>query len=192
MLITKVSEHLHQIDLEPAGIKGFVASYVLKGKNVAIVEAGPMASVQNLKRALDELGVNLEEILFVAATHIHLDHSGASGRLLKYLPNAKLIVHHRGAPHAANPEKLWAQAQEALGEVAQIYGKPEPVPEDRIIAAEDGMSFNIGDGVKLEVVETLGHASHHLSYHEKLSGGIFTGDAAGVYLSEFNLVVPTT
>ena len=73
-----------------------------------------------------------------------------------------------------------------------MYGKPEPVPEERIIAARDGMTFNVGNGVRLKVVETLGHASHHLSCYESSSEGIFTGDAAGIYLNKFDVVVPTT
>jgi glyoxylase-like metal-dependent hydrolase (beta-lactamase superfamily II) len=72
-----------------------------------------------------------------------------------------------------------------------LYRAPEPVPADRIIAATDGMTFDIGNDVKLRVVETLGHASHHQSYYEMLSNGIFPGDAAGIYLKDIDVVVPT-
>jgi len=112
--------------------------------------------------------------------------------LLKYLPKAKVIVHPRGAPHLANPEKLWQQSKEVMGNIAEMYGKPEPVPEERIIAATDGMTFDIGNNIRLKVVETIGHASHHLSYCEPLSEGIFPGDAAGIYLNEIDVIVPTT
>jgi len=192
MHVTKIDEHIHLIDLELAGIENSIASYVLKGKNTAIVETGPASTTQNLLSSLRELNVKPEEVAYVAVSHIHLDHGGAAGTLLKHLPKANLIVHRRGAPHAANPEKLWTQAREALGSIAEMYGKPEPVPEERIIAATDGMVFDVGNDVKLKVVETLGHASHHLSYYETLSQGIFTGDAAGIYLNEFDVIVPTT
>jgi glyoxylase-like metal-dependent hydrolase (beta-lactamase superfamily II) len=75
--------------------------------------------------------------------------------------------------------------------VAKIYGAPEPVPEERIIIATDGITFDVGNGVQLKAIETLGHASHHLSYYETLNEGVFPGDAAGIYLSEFDVVVPT-
>jgi len=192
MHITKIEEHIHLIDLETAGIKNFIASYVITGKNVAIVETGPAFSVSTLLSGLKELNIKPEEVAYIAVSHIHLDHGGGAGTLMKYLPKAKVIVHRRGAPHLANPKKLWTQAKEVLGSVAEMYGKPEPVPEERIIAATDGMSFNIGSNVELKVVETLGHASHHLSYYETLSEGIFTGDAAGIYLNKFDVVVPTT
>jgi len=192
MDVTKIGEHIYLIDLELAGIENSIASYVLNGKNTAIIETGPASTVQNLLSGLKELDVKPEEVIYVAVSHIHLDHAGAAGTLLRYLPKAKLIVHRRGAPHVVNPEKLWTQARGVLGKIAEMYGKPEPVPEERIITATDGMGFNVGNGVELKVVETLGHASHHLSYYEASSQGIFTGDAAGIYLNRFDVVVPTT
>jgi glyoxylase-like metal-dependent hydrolase (beta-lactamase superfamily II) len=191
MKITRVNNHIHLIDLEPVGIKDFIASYVLKGKHVAIVETGPVSTVQNLLSGLKELNVKPEDVEYVAVSHIHLDHGGGAGTVFKCLPKARLIVHRRGAPHIANPEKLWSQSEKVLGSIAEMYGKPEPVPEERIVAARDGMSFDIGNGVTLKVVETLGHASHHLSYYEKSSEGIFTGDAAGIYLNKLDVIVPT-
>lgn len=192
MHVTKIEEHIYLVDVEPAGIEDFIASYVLKGDSVAIVETGPTSSIPNLLLGLERLNIKLSEVAYVAVSHIHLDHGGGAGTLLKYLPKAKLVVHPRGAPHLVNTEKLWQQSRQVLKEIAEIYGKPEPIPEDKIIAAADGMVFDIGNCVQLKVVETLGHASHHLSYYEPLSGGIFCGDAAGVYLSEFDVHVPTT
>ena len=192
MHVTKVEKHLYQIDVETAGVKNFIASFILKGKQVAMVETGPTSSVPNLLFCLKELNVKPEDVVYVAVSHIHLDHGGGVGRLFKYLPKAKVIVHSRGAPHLANPEKLWQQSREVLGSIAEMYGKPEPVPEERLIAATDGVTFDIGNNIRLKVVETLGHASHHLSYYEPLSEGIFPGDAAGIYLNEIDVIVPTT
>lgn len=180
------------VDLEIAGIEKSVASYVLTGKNTTIIETGPASTVQKLLSSLEEIGVQPEEVVYVAVSHIHLDHAGAAGTLLKHLPKAELVVHRRGAPHIANPKKLWVQAGKVLGSIADIYSKPEPVPKKRIIPARDGMNLDIGNGVRLNVTETLGHASHHLAYFETQSRGIFVGDAAGVYLEKDDVVVPTT
>ena len=188
----EIGENLFLIDLETGGFKNLIASYVFKGTKVIIVETGPSSSVSNLLSGLKELGVKAEDVAYVAISHVHLDHGGGAGTLLKFLPNAKVIVHPNGAPHLVNPEKLWLQSQKVLGHVAEIYGAPEPVPEDRIIVATEGMTFDVGNNVKLKVVETLGHASHNLSYCELLNGGVFPGDAAGIYLSEFDVVIPTT
>jgi glyoxylase-like metal-dependent hydrolase (beta-lactamase superfamily II) len=192
MSVTKLEEHIFLIDAETAGMKKFIASYVVRGRRVAMVETGPASSVPNLLAGLKELDVELAEVEYVAVSHIHLDHAGGAGTLLKHLPNAKVVVHQRGAAHLAHPQKLWEQSKLVLGSITELYGEPEPVPEDRIIAASDGMAFDLGDGVELKVVETLGHASHHQSYYESLSEGVFPGDAAGIYLSEINAIVPTT
>jgi glyoxylase-like metal-dependent hydrolase (beta-lactamase superfamily II) len=188
----EIGKNLFLIDLETGGFKNIIASYVLKGTQTLLVETGPSSSVSNLLSGLKELNVKPEDVAYVAISHVHIDHGGGVGALLKFLPNAKVIVHPRGVPHLINPEKLWLQAKEVLGSVAEIYSKPEPVPEDRLIVATEDVTFDVGDNVKLKAIETLGHASHHLSYYEPLNEGIFPGDAAGIYLSEFDVVIPTT
>ncbi|MBT0158751.1 MBL fold metallo-hydrolase [Candidatus Bathyarchaeota archaeon A05DMB-2] len=188
----QVGEHIFLIDLETGGFKNLIASYVLKGTKIIIVETGPTSSIPNLLLGLKELNVALDEVAYVAISHVHIDHGGGVGTLLKSLPNAKVIVHPRGTAHLVDPTKLWLQSKQVLGQVADIYGAPEPVPENRIIAAEDGFAINAGNNLHLEAIETLGHASHNLSYHESLNEAIFPGDAAGMYISEFDVVVPTT
>jgi glyoxylase-like metal-dependent hydrolase (beta-lactamase superfamily II) len=94
-------------------------------------------------------------------------------------------------PHLVDPQRLWASAQLVLGFVSSIFGQPEPVPKERIVTATEGI-FNLGDGAKLTVTETVGHASHNLSFKESFNNGVFPGDAAGTYLPEFDAVVPTT
>jgi glyoxylase-like metal-dependent hydrolase (beta-lactamase superfamily II) len=192
MQVSKLKEHISLIDVETVGIRDFIASYVLKGQKAGIIETGPTSSVPNLLLGLKKLHVKPEEVAYVAVSHIHLDHGGGVGTLIRSLPNAKVIVHRRGAPHLAKPEKLWQQSREVLERIADWYGQPEPVPLERIIEAADGMTFDLGDNVAIKVVETLGHASHHQSYYETLGGGVFPGDAAGVYINKFDLVVPTT
>jgi glyoxylase-like metal-dependent hydrolase (beta-lactamase superfamily II) len=192
MSITRIEEYLYQADVETAGIKNFIASYILKGKRSTIVETGPASSIPNLLHCLRELNIEFDEVAYVAVSHVHLDHGGGAGTLLKYLPNARVIVHPRGISHLANPEKLWQQSKEVLGRIAGMYGKPEPVPEERIIGGTEDMTLDIGNDVKLKVVETLGHASHHLSYYVPLNEGIFPGDAAGIYLNGINVILPTT
>jgi len=192
MNVTRVEDSIYLIDAETAGMKNFIASYVLKGERVAMVETGPASSVPNLLSGLKYLKIKPDDVAYVAVSHIHLDHAGGVGTLLKHLPNAKVVVHPRGAPHLAHPEKLWEQSKLVLGKITELYGEPEPVPEDRIIAANDGMTFDLGNNMRLRVVETLGHSSHHQSYYETFSRSIFPGDAAGIYLNEIGVTVPTT
>jgi glyoxylase-like metal-dependent hydrolase (beta-lactamase superfamily II) len=188
----RIGENLFLVDLETGGFKHLIASYVLKGKKAIIVETGPTSSIPKLLSGLKELEVKAEDVAYVAITHVHVDHAGGVGTLLKRLPNAKVIVHSKGAVHLTDPAKLWKATQTVLGDVAKMFGEPEPVPEERILVASEGMSVDVGDGVKLKAVEAPGHASHNLSYYEDLNEGLFPGDAAGAYLSEFDTVFPTT
>jgi glyoxylase-like metal-dependent hydrolase (beta-lactamase superfamily II) len=192
MYSKKLSDHIYSIDLKPMGIEDFIASYVLVDNKAMIIETGPTASVGNLLAGLEEIGVEEDEVDYVAVSHVHIDHAGGSGTLLQHLPNARLIAHARGAPHLAKPERLWRGTKQVLGEIAEMYGEFHPVAEDRITKATDGMVVELGDEVRLSVMETLGHASHHLSFYETDSGGIFPGDAAGIYLKSIDVVIPTT
>lgn len=186
-----IGKNLYQIDLETGGFKNLICSYVFKGTKVTLIESGPTSSVPKLIEGLKDLKVNFDDVEYIGVTHVHLDHGGGAGTLLKVLPNAKVLVHPRGMPHLADPTRLWESAQQVLGYVSEIFGKPEPVPKERLIPVSEG-SFDLdGDG-KLEVFETLGHASHSLSFLETLNGGVFPGDAAGTYFPEFDAVIPTT
>jgi glyoxylase-like metal-dependent hydrolase (beta-lactamase superfamily II) len=188
----QIGKNLYLIDLETGGYKSFIGSYVIKtAKKVVLIEVGPTSSVPSLVSGLAELKVNLDDVDTVVITHIHLDHGGGTGTLLEHLPNAKVLVHPRGIPHIVDPEKLWSSSQSVLGFVSDLFGKPEPVPQDRVISMTEG-TIDLGDGGELRVLETLGHASHNLSFHESFNNGVFPGDAAGTYFPEFNLASPTT
>lgn len=189
----KLSDHLYIIDLKPVGLENFIASYVLKGeKTTVIVETGPTCSIPNLLAGLQEIEVKNEEVDYVAVSHIHIDHAGGAGTLIRHLPNAKLIVHAKGAPHIVKPEKLWEQSKQVLGEVAIAYGEIEPVPKDRVVTSSEGTVLALGGSLRLKVLETLGHASHHLAYFENETQGIFQGDAAGIYFPQLDVTIPTS
>ena len=185
-----IGRNLYLIDLETGGFKNLICSYVLRGEKTLLVESGPTSSVPRLVEGLKELNVKFEDVEYVAVTHVHLDHGGGAGTLLKTLPNAKVLVHPHGMPHLVDPTRLWESAQSVLKYVSEIFGKPEPVPKDRIIPVSEGV-FDLGGG-KLQVYETLGHASHNLSFLETFNNGVFPGDAAGTYFPEFDAVIPTT
>jgi glyoxylase-like metal-dependent hydrolase (beta-lactamase superfamily II) len=189
--IKEVGKNLFMIELETGGLSNLICSYVIKGKRPMLVESGPTSSVPNLLAGLKQLSVDLDDIEYVAVTHVHLDHGGGVGSLLKFLPNAKVLVHPRGVPHLVDPQQLWRSSQTVLGFISEIFGKPEPVPEERIVPVLEG-EFDLGDDAKLVVTETVGHASHNLSFQESFNGGVFPGDAAGTYVPEFDAVVPTT
>ncbi|MFC1974671.1 MBL fold metallo-hydrolase [Chloroflexota bacterium] len=178
-----LAHDLKLIDVAPpiSGFKEFISIYVLKAEKIALIDVGPSSSVDNLMSSLAELNINPTDISYVFATHIHMDHAGGIGKAIKQMPNAMVLVHEKGGPHLVEPARLEEDSRRALGDLALKYGPIEPVPQDRILVAKEGMLLNLG-GMEIEVLSTPGHASHHLSFLDRKGGRLFVGEAAGVYV----------
>ena len=178
MNITNAGPNLYEIRL---GLKGtnftsLLSCWVYKDKDLCfLVDPGPTSVISSLKQALNKLGIKNTKLDYVLLTHIHMDHAGGTGELIKFFPNVQIICHPNGINHMINPTKLWEGSLKVLGDVANLYGKITPVPEDRIT----NQKF-VANG-KIEVIETLGHAPHHQSY--LFDRYLFAGEAAGVNLS---------
>lgn len=178
------------IDTKMHGLEGITAAFVVRAERTALVETGPLSSLDALLAGLDTLGV--AEINDIVVTHIHLDHAGAAGALARRWPHATVHVHTVGAPHLIDPAKLWASAARIYGDqMEELWGGIEPVPAERIRALADGDEVDLG-GRKLTAVETPGHAYHHHAYLDSASGTLFTGDALGVRLPDLGVVRPAT
>jgi glyoxylase-like metal-dependent hydrolase (beta-lactamase superfamily II) len=162
------------------GYERFFGTYLLTGEKRVLVDVGPSAVLPSLLSALDNVGVGHSEIDYVVLTHIHMDHSGGIGAALKHLDRARVVAHSRAVPHLIDPARLWQASRKTLGELADQYGRIEPVPEGRIVPAADGMKLDLGAGLDVEVYLTPGHAQHHLSLFDRGSGVLLVGEAAGV------------
>ena len=127
----------------------------------------------------------------ILLTHIHFDHAGGTGSLMRRFPEVEVYVHERGAPHMINPERLWASASQLYGEdnMLSMWGEFVPVPEDRLHALAGGETLNIG-GDAFEVAYTPGHAKHHVSY--LYDGTAFVGDIGGVRIAPGTPTLPPT
>jgi glyoxylase-like metal-dependent hydrolase (beta-lactamase superfamily II) len=181
------------VDLKVDGEEEYIGAYIVaSGKEVALVEVGPSSTAGNLLSALDEIGFHPENIKYLLLTHVHLDHGGAAGKLIRYFPNAYVVAHKRGIPHLVDPEALlWKASKVVLGFVAEIYGKPEPVPREKIIPVEGKTSFTL-QRLVFEIIPTPGHASHHVSIFLRPGEILFTGDSAGVYVPSLDVLLPNT
>ena len=178
---------------------GFAASYLLTelGK-AAFVETGTRHSVPRLLQALQAKGLRPHDVDYVIVTHVHLDHAGGAGELMHHLPNARLIVHPRGARHMIDPTRLVTGAAAVYGEerMRAYYGDIVPVPEQRVITAADDFTVNL-NGRPLLFLDTPGHARHHVCVLDERSGGIFSGDTFGLSYRAFDtangaFIFPTT
>ncbi len=161
---------------------GLVACYLLRsGDQLAFIDTGTAHTVPTLLHLLQSLGYRPEQVDYVIPTHVHLDHAGGVGDLMRACPGAKLVVHPKGAPHLIDPHRLEAGAKTVYGEEAFLrdFGALQPVPADRVIAAEDGQTLRLGDRV-LRIFHTPGHANHHICIFDEQTAGLFSGDSLGV------------
>ena len=171
-----------------------IASFLLTGEgSAAIVETGPTTCIENFMQGLKDRGVAPEDVEKVFLTHVHLDHAGASGDLVERLPNAVFYVHEVGYPHMVDPSTLLKSAARIYGEenMYEMFGEPQPVPEDRLRELKGGEEIETVDGL-ITAHYTPGHAYHHLAYLEPRSGMLFAGDVAGVRLPGQSYVKPPT
>ena len=181
------------LDLDFQGVPATVAAYLLTGREGhTLVETGPGSTLAALERAVRAAGARLEEVTQLVVTHIHLDHAGAAGSLLRRLPDARLFVHPLGAAHMMDPSRLLASATRIYGDrMDLLWGAFEPCPPDRVTTLGDGDELRCGDRT-LRALHTPGHASHHIALHDAERGTLFTGDVAGVRLPGADYVRPPT
>ena len=160
----------------------------LVSKNpVAFIDTGTHLSVPRLLSVLKVKKITPAQVVYVIATHIHLDHSGGAGELLTHLPYAKLVVHERGAPHLINPKKLKSSVISVYGQsfFKKNLGDIIPIDARRILVAKDGDVIMLGNRA-LKLIDTPGHAKHHICIWDERSKGIFSGDTLGVSYREFD------
>jgi glyoxylase-like metal-dependent hydrolase (beta-lactamase superfamily II) len=172
------------------GFPRITGAFLVSGTRTALVETGPKSSLDHLLAGLRDAGV--ERVDYVVVTHIHLDHAGAAGTLALRWPDARVVVHPVGAPHLADPSKLWSSASRIYGDdMERLWGGIDPVPPDRLLEISDGESVDLG-GVSLRAIETPGHARHHHAYLDESTGTLYSGDALGVRLPDVPVIRPAT
>jgi glyoxylase-like metal-dependent hydrolase (beta-lactamase superfamily II) len=160
---------------------------IIETGRAAFVDTGTTNSVPLLLDALAQKDVDVADVDYLFLTHVHLDHAGGAGELLTHLPNAKVVVHPRGARHMCEPQKLIDGTVAVYGQERfdQVYGGVTPIPEDRLIVVDDMQQFALA-GRPLECFFTEGHARHHYCLSDPTSRGVFTGDSFGVSYRELD------
>ena len=158
----------------------------------AIVDPGPGSTLETLRKQLQARGLSVGDLDALLLTHIHLDHAGASGALVRENPRLTVYVHKNGAPHMADPSKLLASALRLWpNDLQRLFGEMLPVPAENLRILEGSETLELGSS-KFEVVYTPGHASHHVSYFDHHEGVAFLGDTAGVSIEGQPYVMPAT
>ena len=160
---------LIEINQNRPGFNHFIGSWLCRGEITLLVDVGPASSIDRLLRSLKERGVKTLDYILI--THIHIDHAGGLSQILACFPEVRVVCHPKGIKHLVDPDRLWAGSQKTLGDIAELYGPLSPVKAEAFILPEEA-------GIdKLKVVETPGHAPHHLSF--VYDGYLFAGEAGG-------------
>jgi glyoxylase-like metal-dependent hydrolase (beta-lactamase superfamily II) len=181
------------LDLNWMGRPRSIGAVLLEsGGHYAILDPGPASTLATLRAQLQHRGLSVSDLSALLLTHIHLDHAGASGSVLRENPNLRVFVHSKGAAHLADPSKLLASAGRLWGDDLQrLFGETLAVPEQNIQILEGGETLSVGTR-KIEVIYTPGHASHHVTYFDDQEGVAFAGDTAGIRIANGPYIMPAT
>lgn len=194
-----VPEHgIHAIDTHYVRAGLDASHLIVQSGRAAFVDTGPTSAVPHLLTALAQLDIGVEQVDLVLLTHVHLDHAGGAGVLMRALPNARAVIHPRGARHMSDPSKLIDGSIAVYGEAAfrELYGEIAPIASERIVVAEDGMRVRLAQR-ELELIHTPGHALHHYCIVDRAAAAVFTGDNFGISYRDLDtargaFIYPTT
>ena len=191
--MTTLAAGLDYVDLDFLGIPEIIATAILhSASGVALVDPGPSTTLEHLTRSLERKGISLRDVRQILLTHIHLDHAGATGSLVRDNPGIEVFVHERGAPHMIDPAKLIASAGRLYGQdMDRLWGEFVPVPAARIQVLKGGERITAG-GRELHVEYTPGHAYHHVSFFDRSTRVAFVGDTAGIRRHGLGYIMPPT
>jgi glyoxylase-like metal-dependent hydrolase (beta-lactamase superfamily II) len=191
--ITDLGNDVYQIDTRMAGYQGITAGYLIRSSRPCLVETGTSTSAPVVQAALASLGIGAADLATVVVTHIHLDHAGGVGDIASMFGGAQVVVHEKGARHLADPSRLMASARMVYGDALDVlFGSMIAVDSDRLRTLDDVGVIDLGDGRRLESYYSPGHARHHVGLVDSLSGDLYVGDAAGVYVPETGDLRPAT
>jgi glyoxylase-like metal-dependent hydrolase (beta-lactamase superfamily II) len=180
------------IDTHMGGVSEITAGFLLAGERPALVETGPAKVASAVAAGVAGAGLDPADLAWIVVTHIHLDHAGGVGDLVRTFPNATVVVHPAGARHLVDPERLLASSARVYGPLMDtVYGGLTPVEAGRVKAADDGEVLDLG-GRRLELLHAPGHAKHHLAVFEPDLGVLFAGDGVGVLLPSTGVLRPAT
>jgi glyoxylase-like metal-dependent hydrolase (beta-lactamase superfamily II) len=193
MYATKVSDRVYMLDTYALGQAGTVGAYLVKGPKPALVDCGYASSYESVLSGLAEAGVMPTDVRYLIPTHVHLDHAGAAGRLIKEMPNAEVIAHERSVPHLVDPTRLIESSTRVFGKMIMgLYGTPDPISAERITAVGKEAHLDLGDGLTATLMHSPGHAPHQISMLLDGSKALLTADAVGIVYPDMKALIPTT
>jgi glyoxylase-like metal-dependent hydrolase (beta-lactamase superfamily II) len=182
--VSEVAENIYMVDAQLCSIAKLGSVYLLNEEKKVLVDSGPSSSASVVLDGIRQVGVRPEDINYIIVSHIHLDHGGGAGVLLKHMPQAQVVVHHKGAKHLMAPAELLDSSIEALGaEIIAQQGEVVPIEPHRLKLVHDNDTIRLSEKQVLDFIDAPGHAPHELCIYERRNGGLFVGDALGLNLA---------
>ncbi|MHA1989916.1 MAG: MBL fold metallo-hydrolase [Candidatus Hodarchaeales archaeon] len=180
------------IDVEMGGFKETCAVYLVGDKEYALIETGTATSAPlGLEKISKISGFDKNKVKYILPTHIHLDHAGGTGYYAKYFPKATILHHEETLKHLINPDRIYSSTVRTDERMADVFGKPLSIDSERIESIKDKDILNVDD-IEIEVINSPGHHTAHLSFLNRNDNSIFTGDSTGWYWNEYDVILPTT
>jgi len=186
----RISENILMLDVIGWKFPKTTSTFVLIGKDVAIIEPGHRSCAANIIEGLRSFKIDFNAVKYILVSHRHSDHAGGGPPLLAHMPNSVLVGHKYTIETYKDPSRINVATRELFGEFGEPIDKVED--ETRLMVVKGSEVIDIGKGVEIEVVHTPGHTSDHLMFYEKGSKMIFCGDGAGIFGARSRTPIPTS
>ncbi len=181
----KQADNIYLIDTKMFGFERFNAAYLVKGKELALIDTGPASSTEVVRAGIKAHGFAIEDISYIFITHEHGDHSGNAGKLLKENSKAKVYASPIDSEHLIDPARKRRWLKDTMKpEMAARFGEMHPVPASRLALLKDGDVFDLGDSEKLRIIFTPGHQPSGIVIYSEKSKGLFINDLVGLNFAD--------
>lgn len=184
------ADNVYVIDTRMFGFSRYCSAFLIAGNEIALIDTGPATSAEFVRAGIEAHGFALEDISYILITHIHFDHSGAAGILLKEMPKAKVMIHPRVLKHIIDPSIVNANIKRDTGEIMSArFGELVPIPPSRVQSLANGEVLDLGNGKRLRITFAPGHHSSEIVILDEKNMGLFAGDAPGLYFADEDIVL---
>jgi glyoxylase-like metal-dependent hydrolase (beta-lactamase superfamily II) len=189
--VGEVAENIYLIDDMVCSIPKMGSVYFLDEEKKVLVDSGPPSSASVVLEGIRKIGARPEDINYIIVTHVHIDHAGGAGVLLRDMPQAQVVVHHRGARHLLKLTELMQSSIKTVGnEIVTKWGEGIPLDPERVLVIHDNDVIQLSEKQTLDFIDAPGHAPHELCVYERRNNGIFTGEALGLYFAKEEVLLP--
>ncbi len=184
------ADNVYLIDTKMFGFSRWCSAFLVAGKEIALIDAGPATSVEVVRAAIEAHGFAIEDISYIFVTHTHFDHSGGAGILLKEMPKAKVMLHPKISKHIIDPSIMNTNIKRDTGQrMAARFGELVPIPSSRVESLNDGEVIDLGNGEKLRIIFAPGHNSTEIAILDEKNMGLFISDAPGIYFADEDVLL---